>query len=88
MPARRLVSCDHLRLDHLRGRAQTDHFAHASRLRVEVRVTQEAPDKRGGFTLCNAHHDQAVASMGGAPLVESGVASKEGDVPAPAQAEL
>jgi len=48
-------------------------------------MTEKAANERGGFTLSDAHHNNAIASMAQARQIETCIAGKECDVPAAAQ---
>jgi len=54
-------------------------------LSVEVRVAKKAANKRGGFILPDAHHNQAIASVPQLRQIEICIAREECNVPVLAQ---
>ena len=57
-----------------------NHSAHPLRPSIEVAVPEKAPNKRSHFVLPNARHNQAVASMPQAGVIEARVTGEKSGV--------
>ena len=63
----------------------TNHPAHPLRPSIEVAMAEKASNKHGHFVLSNAHHNQAIASMPQAGVIEARVAGEKSGVAVLAQ---
>ncbi len=57
-----------------------NHSAHPLRPSIEVAVTEKASNKRSHFVLPNARHNQAIASMPQAGVIEARVAGEKSGI--------
>ena len=58
----------------------TNHPAHPLRPSIEVAMAEKASNKHGHLVLSNAHHNQAIASMPQAGMIEARVADEKSAV--------
>ena len=62
-----------------------NHSAHPLQLSIEVGLAKKAANKRGGFILPDAHHNQAIASVPQLRQIEIRIACEECNTPVLAQ---